>query len=152
MLEIQQNKSKKKRVRGIRTSSFEIIAQPLRFSRLLLMLQQLILSSFSIALLRVRVSPTKVGLPELFLEVLFGEKHPQMMNYPGIHHLHLMLSRGSQRYKREGSIKSTVQRYRVGSWKKETRQRKMGTTKMVYALRTSNLDSKTRKQYVIGKL
>lgn len=93
MLEIQQNKSKKKRVRGIRTSSFEIIVQPLRFS--LAYENELILSSVSIALLRVRVSPTKVALPELFLEVLFGEKHPQMMNYPGIHHLHLMLSRGS---------------------------------------------------------
>ena len=34
----------------------------------------------------------------------------------------------------EGSLNSIVQHYRVGSWKKETGQRKTRTKKMVYAL------------------
>ena len=34
----------------------------------------------------------------------------------------------------EGSLDSIVQRYRFGSWKKETFGRKTRTTKMVYAL------------------
>ena len=52
----------------------------------------------------------------------------------------------------EGIFNSIVQRYRVGSWKKETRQRGMRRMKMVYALRPENFDSKTRKQAKIGKL
>ena len=35
----------------------------------------------------------------------------------------------------EGSLNSIVQRYRFGSWKKETFRRKTRATKMVYALR-----------------
>ena len=33
----------------------------------------------------------------------------------------------------EGSFNSIVQRYRVGLWKKEMRQRKTRTTKILYA-------------------
>ena len=57
-----------------------------------------------------------------------------MMNYPVTHHLLDDVESLQLAVEGEGSFNSIVQRYRVGSWKKEMWRGKTRTAKMGYAL------------------